>query len=204
VESMGWQEYQGATTIGLICKDGVILASEKRVTYGYMVSSRSGMKVFKLTDKVGLAYAGLVSDMQALTREAQAYANLYNLENNRSISVKSMAKLISNMLFQRRLFPLLMETLVGGFDEDGPSLFSMDPVGSLIPDDFITAGSGAPIAMGVIEAEYKKDMTLKAGSELAMKAIKAAVARDIMSGDGVDILIITKEGTEDQHYPLKK
>jgi proteasome beta subunit len=201
---MGWQEYQGATTIGLICKDGVILASEKRVTYGYMVSSRSGMKVFKLTDKVGLAYAGLVSDMQALTREAQAYANLYNLENNRSISVKSMAKLISNMLFQRRLFPLLMETLVGGFDEDGPSLFSMDPVGSLIPDDFITAGSGAPIAMGVIEAEYKKDMTLKAGSELAMKAIKAAVARDIMSGDGIDILIITKEGTEDQHYPLKK
>jgi len=201
---MGWQEYQGATTIGLICKDGVILASEKRVTYGYMVSSRSGMKVFKLTDKVGLAYAGLVSDMQALTREAQAYANLYNLENNRSISVKSMAKLISNMLFQRRLFPLLMETLVGGVDEDGPSLFSMDPVGSLIPDDFITAGSGAPIAMGVIESEYKKDMSLKAGSELALKAIKAAVARDIMSGDGVDILIITKEGIEDQHYPLKK
>lgn len=200
---MGWQEYQGATTVGLICKDSVILASEKRVTYGYMVSSRSGIKVFKLTEKIGLAYAGLVSDMQALTREAQAYANLYNLENNRQISVKSMAKLISNMLFQRRLFPLLMETLVGGVDEDGPDLYSMDPVGSLIPDDFITAGSGAPIAMGVIEAEYKKDMSIKEGTELILKAIKAAVARDIMSGDGVDILILTKEGIEEQHYTLK-
>lgn len=204
MKHMGWQEYQGATTIGLICKNGVILASEKRVTYGYMLSSRSGMKVFKLTDQVGLAYAGLVSDMQALSREAQAYANLYALENNRPISVKSMAKLISNMLFQRRLFPLLMETLVGGVDDDGPSLYSMDPVGSLIPDDFITAGSGAPIAMGVIEAEYKKEMSLEAGEELALKSIKSAVARDIMSGDGVDMLIITKKGVEEKQFPLKK
>ena len=201
---MGWQEYQGATTIGLVCKDGVVLASEKRVTWGNMLTSRGGLKVFKLSDRIGLAFAGLISDMQALTREAAAYANLYELDNNRPISVKAMGKLISNMLFQRRMFPLLMETLVGGVDEDGPSLYSMDPVGSLIPDPFITAGTGAAIAMGVIEAEYKEGISLEEGADLALKAIKSAVARDIASGDGVDMLLISEKGTNVRSFNLRK
>src|SRR5512136_86710 len=121
---MSWQDYQGATTIGLVCKDGVVLASEKRVTWGNMLTSRGGMKVFKLNDRIGLAFAGLISDMQALTREVAAYASLYELDNNRPISVKATGELVANMLFERRMFPLLMETLVGGVDEDGSSLFS--------------------------------------------------------------------------------
>jgi proteasome beta subunit len=142
--------------------------------------------------------------MQALTREVTAYANLYELDNNRPISVKAIGKLVANMLFERRMFPLLMETLVGGVDEDGSSLFSMDPMGSLIPDPFITAGTGAPIAMGVIEAEYKEGMSVEEGAELALKAIKAAVARDIASGDGVDMLLITKDGIEERNINLRK
>jgi proteasome beta subunit len=201
---MSWQDYQGATTIGLVCKEGVVLASEKRVTWGNMLTSRGGMKVFKLNDRIGLAFAGLMSDMQALTREVAAYASLYELDNNRPISVKATGKLVANMLFERRMFPLLMETLVGGVDEDGSSLFSMDPMGSLIPDPFITAGTGAPIAMGVIEAEYKEGMSVEAGAELALKAIKAAVARDIASGDGVDMLLITKDGIEERNINLRK
>ncbi len=201
---MGWQDYQGATTIGFVCKDGVVLASEKRVTWGNMLMSRGGMKVFKLNERIGLAYAGLVSDMQALTREVSAYSRLYELDNNRPIGVKAMGKLVSNMLFERRMFPLFMETLVGGVDEDGISLYSMDPVGSLISDPFITAGTGAPIAMGVIEAEYRDGMTVEQGAELALKAIKAAVARDIASGDGVDMLIITKKGVEERNFSLRK
>ncbi len=200
---MGWQDYQGATTVGLICKGGVVLASEKRVTWGNMLTSRSGLKVFKLNNRIGLAFAGLVSDMQALTREAAAYASLYELDNNRPIAVKAVGKMISNMLFQRQS-PLLMETLVGGLDENGPALYSMDPVGSLIPDPFITAGSGAPIAMGVIEAEYKDEMSLEEAADLVLKSIKSAVARDIASGDGVDMLLITKDGVEERSFSLKK
>jgi len=201
---MSWADYQGATTVGLICDGAVVLASEKRVTWGNMLTSRGGMKVFKLNDRIGLAFAGLVSDMQALTREAAAYAKLYELENNRPISVKAMGKMVSNMLFQRRMFPLLMETLIGGVDEDGVSLFSMDPAGSLLPDPFITAGTGAPIAMGVIEAEYRDGMTVEEGAELALKSIKAAVARDITSGDGIDMLLITKKGVEERSISLRK
>jgi len=200
---MGYQSIQGATVVGLVCSDGVVLAAEKRVSWGRMVMSRSGKKVFQITPTMGLAFAGLVSDMQALTREATAYSNLYRLENNRPISVKSMAKLISNILFNRRMMPLLMETLVGGVDADGPALFSMDPVGSLIPDPFITAGSGAPIAMGLVEAQYNGEMDVEAGAELALNAIKSAVARDVVSGDGVDILVIKAEGMEERSFPMK-
>jgi proteasome beta subunit len=203
VSGMGWQDYQGATTIGIVCKGGVILASEKRVTWGNMLTSRGGIKVFKINDRIGLAFAGLMSDMQALTREVAAYASLYELDNNRPIGVKAMGKLVSNMLFQRRMYPLLMETLVGGVDEEGASLYSMDPVGSLIPDPFITAGTGAPIAMGVIEAEFKEDMSMEDGAKLTLKAIKAAVARDIASGDGVDMLLITNDGVEERSISLR-
>ena len=201
---MSYQSLQGATVVGLVCSDGVVLAAEKRVSFGRMVMSRSGKKVFKITPTIGLAFAGLVSDMQAMTREATAYANLFKLENNRPIKVKAMAKLISNILFNRKQMPLLMETLVAGMDSDGPGLYSMDPVGSLIPDDFMTAGSGAPLAMGLIEAQYSKDMTVEAGAELAYDSIKAAVARDVVSGDGVDMLVFTKDGIEERSLPLGK
>jgi len=200
---MGYKSLQGATTVGMVCKDGVVLASEKRVSWGRLVTSRSGKKVFKLTDNIGLAFAGLVSDMQALTREAHAYANLFKLDNNRPITVRSMAKLISNILFQRRMYPLLMETVVGGVDADGPAVYSLDPVGSLIPDNFVSAGTGAPIAMGVLEASYSEDMDLEQGAELALRSIKSAVARDAVSGDGVDMLLIKADGTEERTYPLR-
>jgi proteasome beta subunit len=198
VIKMGYQSLQGASTIGLKFKDGVILASEKRVSYGRLVSSKSGKKVFKLTDTIGLAFAGLMSDMQALLREASAYANLYRLEKDRPITTKAMSKLISNMLFNRRLMPLLMETIVGGVDPEGPALYSMDLVGSLIPDDYISSGSGAPIAIGVLESEYMKDMNAEDAVKLAEKSIRAAIARDVTSGNGIDILIITEKGTEER------
>lgn len=200
---MGYQELQGATTVGLVCKDGVVLASEKRVSWGHLVMSRSGRKVFKITPNIGFAFAGLVSDMQALTREASAYATLYRLENNRSIPVRAMAKLIANILFQRRLYPLLMETLVGGVDDEGANIYALDPVGSVIPDKFISAGTGAAIAMGLLEANYKETISVEEGEALALQAIKSAVARDVVSGDGVDVLLIRADGAEERTYPMK-
>jgi proteasome beta subunit len=201
---MGYQAIQGATTVGLKCKDGVVLASDKRVSYGRLVSSKQGQKVFKLTPNIGMAFAGLMSDMQALVREVSAYANLFRLEKGRPITTKAMSKLISNMLFSRRLMPLLMETLVAGVDQGGPGLYSMDPVGSLIPDEFLSAGSGAAIAIGVLENNYNKDLTVEEGADLAIKAIKAAIARDVVSGDGIDILIIKDDGAEERTISLRE
>jgi len=188
----------GATTIGVVCSDGVILASEKRVSYGYLVMSRVGKKVFKVTDRIGAACAGLVSDMQILIREVEAYANLFKLDANRPMAVKSAAKVMSNLLFSRRLFPLITQTIVGGMDEEGASLYVLDVLGSVIPDKYAAVGSGAEIALGVLEQGYKEGLTLKEARDLVTRAIKSAVSRDVMSGDGVDFLLITNEGLSEE------
>ncbi len=188
----------GATTIGLVCQDGVILASEKRVTYGSLVVSRTYKKVFKITPTVGAACAGLVSDMQILVREATAYANLYMLERGRPIPVRAAAKIMSNLLFSMRLTPLITQTIVGGVDDEGPSVYALDLLGSVIRDDYVAVGSGAEIAVGVLEADYRKDITLEDGKDLVTRAIKSAIRRDAISGDGIDFLTITKDGSSEE------
>ncbi len=188
----------GATTLGVVCSDGVILASEKRVSYGYMVMSRVGKKVFKIADRIGAACAGLVSDMQILVREVEAYAKLFELDAKRPMPVKSAAKVMSNLLFGRRLVPLITQTIVGGMDDEGPSIYALDVLGSVLPDKFAAVGSGAQIAIGVLEEGYKENMPVEEAKELVFRAVKSAVSRDIMSGDGVDFLTITKEGIQEE------
>jgi len=188
----------GATTVGVVCPDGVILSSEKRVSYGYLIVSKGGKKVFKITDHIGAACAGLVSDMQILVREAEAYANLYSLDVSRPIPVRSAAKLMSNLLFNRRLAPLITQTIVGGLDEEGTSLYALDILGSVIPDKYAVVGSGTEIAMGVLEEGYKENLTMEEAKDLVVRATKSAISRDIMSGDGIDFLLITKDGTSEE------
>lgn len=188
----------GATTIGVVCKDGIVLASEKRVSYGYLIVSKGGKKVFKITENIGAACAGLVSDMQILVREVNAYVNLFNLDVGRTVSVRAAAKLMSNLLFNRRMAPLITQTIVGGIDDEGPSLYVLDVLGSVIPDKYAVVGSGTEIAMGVLEEGYKEDMTVENAKELVIRSIKSAISRDIMSGDGIDFLMITKKGSTEE------
>jgi proteasome beta subunit len=193
---MAWMP--GATTIGIVFHDGVILASEKRAAYGYFIVSKGVKKVFKITDQIGAACAGLVGDMQILAREVEAQANLYSMDVGRKIPVRSAAKLTANILFNRRYAPLITQTIVGGLDEEGPALFVLDVLGSLIPDKYAAVGSGTEIAIGIVEEGYKEGMKLKDAKELVTRAIKSAISRDVMSGDGIDFLIITKEGVAEE------
>jgi len=193
----------GATTIGAVCKNSVILASEKRVAYGYLVLSKAGKKVFKITDSVGTACAGLVSDMQNLARQVTAYNFLHTLDSNRVSSVNAVAKLMANLLFEQRLFPLLTQTIIGGIDEKGPSLYVLDPLGSILPDKYACVGSGTEIAIGILEEEYREDMTVEKTKELVLRSLKAAASRDVQSGDGADFLIITPEGTVEETVDIK-
>jgi proteasome beta subunit len=188
----------GATTVGVACKDGVILASEKRVSYGYFISSKGGKKVFQVTDNIGVACAGIVSDMQVLARDVSANATLFNMDVGRKISVRAAAKLMSNILFNRRASPLITQTIVGGIDEEGPSIWVLDVLGSVLPDEYAVVGSGTEIAMAVIEEGYNKDMTIEEAKGLVTRAIKSAISRDTMSGDGIDLLVITKKGITEE------
>lgn len=194
----------GATTIGVVCTDGVILASEKRVTYGHFVMSKGGQKVFKITNQIGVACAGLVGDMQILTREVEAQANLFSMDVKRPISVRAAAKLMSNILFNRRYTPLIIQTIVGGMDEEGPSLYVLDVLGSLLPDKYAAVGSGTEIAMGVLEESYKETLSIAEAKEVVSKAIKSAISRDALSGNGIDFLIISKDGVTKESIKLQK
>jgi proteasome beta subunit len=184
----------GATTVGVVCADGVILASEKRVTYGNFIMSKGGKKVFKVTERIGVACAGLVGDMQILAREVEAQSNLFSMDVSRQITVRAAAKLLANILFNRRYAPLFTQTIIAGLDEDGPSLYVLDVLGSLIPDKYAVVGSGTETAMGVLEEGYKAEMKVKDAKELVVRSIKSAINRDSMSGDGIDFLTVTKDG----------
>jgi proteasome beta subunit len=192
----------GATTLGVVCSDGVVLASEKRVSYGYFVMSKTSKKVFKIIDKIGAACAGLVGDMQILIKEVAAYLKLYSLETNIPVSVRAAAKLMGNLLFQSRFYPYITQIIVGGIDEEGPKLFALDPLGSVIEDKYASVGTGAELAIGILEAEYKEALTVEEAKELVKKAVKAAVSRDAGSGNGIDLLIITKDGIKEEAIPF--
>jgi len=166
--------------------------------------SKSGKKVFKITDKIGAACAGRIGDMQILTREVTAHLNIYSFEREQSVTVRTAAKLMGSLLFERRYFPYLAQTIVGGIDEGGAKLFVLDPLGSVIEDKFTAVGSGAEIAIGLLESEFKDGMSVEDAKGLVRKAIKAGSARDIASGEGLDMLIITDKGISEEREPRAK
>jgi proteasome beta subunit len=193
----------GATTIGIVFKDGVILASEKRISYGLTVMSKAGKKVFLVNDRIGVAFAGLISDAQAILRRLASEIRLYELENNKRMSIKSAAKFLSNLLYAQRPFPVFTETIIGGIDDEGNKLFVLDQLGSLLEDKYIALGTGGVLAISIIESEYKDGMSLEEARNLAIKAMKAAISRDITSGDGTDIVIISRSGSKEEFIPMK-
>ena len=192
----------GATTVGLVCRDGVLLASERRYSYGTFVMSKVAKKVFKITDHIGVACAGIIGDMQVLARETLAYMNLYEFERTRKGTVKNAAKLLANLLSSRRLFPYLAQTIIGGMDDGKPGLYVLDPIGSVLEDKFASVGTGAEIAMGVLESEYRDGLSVEEAKPIVMRAIKSALARDISSGDGIDLMIITSQGMKEESLKI--
>lgn len=194
----------GACGVAIKCKDGVVLGNDNRATWGYTVANKSTKKVFKITEHIGIAAYGLIGDFQILVKIMRAQANLYLLEARERISTQSMGKLVSNYLYSRKMFPLYTNLVVAGMDKDGPKLFTLDAIGSLMPDDYGTAGTGMLLSIGILEAEYKKDMSVVEGEKLVEKAIKSAIKRDAMSGNGIDILTITKDGPKEKHIEIKE
>lgn len=187
----------GATAVGISYTNGVILASEKRVSFGNFVVNKNTKKTFPVTDKVGAACAGMVADMQVLIRQITALAKIRKLETRRNIAPNSVAKLMSVVMFERRFFPLLTQVVVGGINEK-PEIYTLDPLGSVLPDDYAAVGTGAEMALAIMDEEYKPSMSEEKARELAVRAIKSAVQRDAASGDGIDILMITTSSIREE------
>lgn len=186
----------GATAVGISFDGGVVFASERRIAFGNFLVSKSTKKTFPITPKVGAACAGLVADMQILSYQTAALAKIRKMELKRDIPPNTIAKIMSNLMYERRYFPLLTQVIVGGV-VDTPVMYTLDPLGSVLPDEYAAVGTGAEMALGVLDPNFKKDMTKDDAINLAKKAIRSASLRDAASGDGIDIMVITKDGSEE-------
>jgi len=187
----------GATAVGIAFKDGVVLAAEKRFAYGNFIVSRSGRKVFRITDGVGAAFAGMIGDMQILVRYVQSMVKLKEVDELRAVTPRSVAKLMGVIMYEQRMTPMLTQVILGGLGE-APEIYVLDPLGSVIPDKYASVGTGAETAISIVEAGYRDDMGAEEAVDLATRAIKSAILRDTASGDGIDILIIRSTGFEDR------
>ena len=194
----------GAAGVVIKCKEGVVLGNDRRATWGYTVTNKSTKKVFKITEHIGLAAYGLIGDFQILVKILRAQANLYVLDAGERISTRSMGKMVSNYLYSRKMAPLYTNLVVAGMDKEGPRVYSLDALGSLMPEDYSAVGTGMLLSIGILEAEYKPDMTVAAGEKLVEKAIRNSIARDVMSGNGIDILTIVKEGAKEKYIEIKE
>ncbi|TFF94950.1 MAG: proteasome subunit beta [Promethearchaeota archaeon] len=194
----------GACGVAIKCTDGVILGNDRRATWGYTVTNKRTQKVFKITENIGLAAYGLIGDFQMLVKILRAQANLYELDAGSRISTKSLGKMVSNYLYSRKMYPLYTNLIVAGLDEEGPQLYTLDALGSLLPDDYGVAGTGMLMSVGILEAEYTPDLTVAEGEKLVEKVIRSALKRDAMTGNGIDLLIITKDGAQEKTLEIEE
>jgi proteasome beta subunit len=203
-DSINKSVLKGTTTTGVVCKDGVILASDTRVTMGMYVAHKHGKKVYKIDDHIGMTIAGTVADAQWTVDVLTANAQMYRINRDRPLPVASAARLIANLLFSARYVPLLTQVLIGGIDDTGPHIFSLDPFGSLTEEKCAATGSGSPVVYGVLEDKYKEGMSVKELLPAIAKAVNSAMKRDAASGDSFNIAVIDNKGYHELTEKEKK
>jgi len=196
---------KGTTTIGIIAKNAIVMGAEQKSTMGYMVDSKVAQKIYQLDDHVGITIAGSVGDALAIVRLLKAQLKLYKIERG-PITIRAAANLLSNILQGSKYYPYLNQFILAGFDKQ-PGLYSFDPLGGFdVKDKFYSTGSGSPFAYGVLESEFKENMSVEEAITLTIRAIKTAIERDIGSGGKeIQIAVIDENGFKElSQQELKK
>ncbi|MDA0525792.1 archaeal proteasome endopeptidase complex subunit beta [Methanococcoides alaskense] len=198
---------KGTTTVGIVCTDGVVLATEQRATMGHFIASKTAKKIYQIDDMVGMTTAGSVGDAQQIVRIISVESKLFKMRRQESVTIKGITTLLSNMLSGQRYYPLMVQLLIGGVDKNGPAIYSLDALGGSIEETrAVSTGSGSPMAYGVLEDRYTEDMTVVEGVDLAIRALHNAMKRDSASGENIDVVVITKDNYErlDPEEVMKK
>jgi proteasome beta subunit len=187
----------GTTTLGIVCKDAVVVATESKVTMGNLISSKEFPKLFQIDDKMVMTVSGGVGDAQNIVRVLKAEINIYKLTRNSELTVKGVSTLLANIQQNARYYPYMLMPIIAGVDKEGMHVYSVDPMGGIGEDEYTSTGSGSPFAYGVLEDGYKKDMTREEGIDLAVRAVSAARQRDAASGGKyIHIAVIDDKGVE--------
>ncbi len=185
------QKLKGTTTVGITFKEGVVLAADKRATYGTFIAAKDVDKIHVVGDNIAMTIAGGVGDAQTLVRVTKAELELYKYSKGDSMTIQGAATLLANILQGNKYFPFLVQLIVGGYDSS-PRLFDLDPFGGLIPEKYTSTGSGSVVAYGLLDEHFKEGMAKDEAIRLAVKAVNAAIKRDSATGEGVDVVCITK------------
>ena len=195
------QTKTGTTTIGLVCKDGIILAADKKMTAGYFIASTKIEKIVKITDDIAVTIAGTVSDIQLVTKLIKAELKLKMLKTGKPHTVKEAVNLMSGIVYNNirkfSMIPGISHFVIGGKDNSGLHLYDLSPDGTMTEvDDYVSSGSGSILVYGLLESQYKKGMSVDEGIKLAVKGINSAINRDIASGGGADVYVIDEKGVK--------
>jgi len=189
------KEFKGTTTVGLVCKDGIILATESRATMGFLIASKDAKKIYQIDDLVGMTTAGSVGDAQRIVKIIQVESKLYKMRRQENMTIKGISSLLSNLLSGSRYYPFMVQLIIGGVDKNGPNIYSLDALGGQLEETgAVATGSGSPIVYGILEDRYKKNLSIDDGIELAIRALHNAIKRDAASGNGIKVVKITSEG----------
>jgi proteasome beta subunit len=184
---------EGTTTIGITTEDSVVLATERRASMGNLVASKTAKKIYQITDNAALTISGGVGDGQNLAKTLEIESNLYETRRGKPISMTALSSMAGNLMRGLRFFVV---PLLGGVDEEGPHVYSLDPAGGVMREEFASTGSGSVIAYGVLEDKYRDDLSTEEAQELAIRGLQSAMERDTASGNGIRLATITAEGVE--------
>jgi proteasome beta subunit len=205
IEYVAEQIKKGTTTCALTCNDGVVLAADTRASAGLFIADRHVMKIQKVDRHLGMTMAGGVADAQNVVDIMRYNANIYRLSNKVLMPVKSAARLCSNVLFNQRYFPYYVQIIVAGHDDkEGGQIYNIDLFGSMTSEKFISTGSGSPVAYGYLESEFKEGLGVDDAYKVAIRAIAAAIRRNAGTGDGINVVIIDKDGYRELSKEVKE
>ncbi|HYA71148.1 MAG TPA: archaeal proteasome endopeptidase complex subunit beta [Thermoplasmata archaeon] len=182
---------KGTTTLGMVCKDGVVLATERRATAGSFIANKQTQKLFRIDDNIGLTTSGYVGDVQVLARYLKAEVALYRMRRSAPLSVEGAATLLANILSGSRYYPYWAWMILGGVDSKGGHVFSLDAGGGCIEDRYVSVGSGQMMVYGLLEEAYSRELSTSDGVDIALRGLTVAMKRDSASGDGYVVHIIS-------------
>ena len=184
----------GTTTVGIKASDGVVLCADMRASAGYFIANNNTRKIQQIAQHAGMTMAGGVADAQNITDVLRYHSNIHKVQKNENIPIKTLSRLCALLFHQIRGYPFMADILIGGYDSNGPALANVDMFGSVEEKTYVTTGSGSPVAYGLLEEEYRSNLTVEEAKVIALRAVKAAIVRNIGTGDGINVAIIDKNG----------
>lgn len=193
---------KGTTTVGLVTRDAVIMAADKRATAGMYIAHKNVRKIEPIDERSALTISGLVADAQTIADFLRYRSRIYYITTGTPMSIKAMASLLALVLNSSKYFPFIVQLLLGGID-DRPRLYQIELFGSITEERFVATGSGSPVAIGVLESRYSEDLGVDQAVDLAREAVTSSIKRDAYTGEGVDVLVITRGGMKSHYFPIK-